>query len=105
MGLVWVDQIMGGLGPRTPLTSTSIDAAVRGAQVRGPGSGGKTMWDESGFRAGVDDLRHVPLRPDSIRAFLASDRVRVWPDELNLIYAALGGPPDWVPWPEFAPPR
>jgi hypothetical protein len=43
------------------------------------------------------------MQPDSIRAFLTSDRVRVWPEELNLIYAALGGPRDYVPWPEFAP--
>ena len=104
MGLVWVDQIMGGLGVRTPLTDESIDATVRGALVRGAAAGGAAMWDSAGFRAGVDDLRQVAMRPDSIRAFLASDRVRVWPEELNLIYAALDGPPNWVPWPEFAAP-
>ena len=102
-GLVWVDQIMGGLGTSTPLTPDAIDAAARGAQVRRPAAGGQPVWDEAGFRAGVDDMRHVPMRPDSIRAFLRSDRVRVWPEELNLIYAALDGPRDWVPWPEFAP--
>jgi CubicO group peptidase (beta-lactamase class C family) len=105
IGLVWVDQIMGGLGVRTPLTTQSIDAAARGAQVRTTSQGGEPMWDERGFRAGVDDLRHVAMQPDSIRAFLRSDRVRVWPEELNLIYGALGGPRDWVPWPEFAPAR
>jgi hypothetical protein len=61
------------------------------------------MWDEAGFRAGVNDMKHIPLRPDSIHAFLTSDRLRVWPEELNLIYAALGAPNDWVPLPEFAP--
>jgi CubicO group peptidase (beta-lactamase class C family) len=103
IGLVWVDQIMGGLGTHAPLTPQMIDAAARGAQVRGAGAGRSQVWDEAGFRAGVDDLRHVAMQPDSIRAFLGSDRVRVWPEELNLIYAVLGGSRDYVPWPEFAP--
>lgn len=102
MGLVWVDQIMGGLGTHTPLTDRMVDATVRGARSRSADPA-HSLWDAAGFRAGVDDLRHVPMQPDSIRAFLASDRLRVWPEELNLIYTALGGPHDYVPWPEFAP--
>ena len=105
MGLVWVDQIMGALGTHSPLTDQSIDAAVHGAQLRGAESGNAAQWDPAGFRAGVDDIRRVPMRADSIRAFLASDRLRVWPEELNLIYAALGGTPGAVPWPEMAPRR
>jgi CubicO group peptidase (beta-lactamase class C family) len=99
MGLVWVDQIMGGLGSHTPLTDQMIDATVRGARTRGDSA----SWDPAGFRAGAGDLRQVPMQADSIRAFLASDRVRVRPEELNLIYTALGGPSNYVPWPEFAP--
>lgn len=101
VGLVWVDQIEGGLGTQTPLTATDIDRAARSA--RPLHAGAPDLWDEAGFRAGVNDMKHISLRPDSIRAFLKSDRLRVWPEELNLIYAALGAPNDWVPWPEFAP--
>ncbi len=101
VGLVWVDQIEGALGTQTPLTATDVDRAARSArQVH---SGAPDMWDEAGFRAGVNDMKHIPLRPDSIGAFLRSDRLRIWPEELNLIYAALGAPNDWVPLPEFAP--
>jgi hypothetical protein len=102
MGLVWVDQIVGALGVHAPLTDQSVDAAARGALVRSTESGGEPVWDAAGFRAGVDDLRHVPMQADSIRVFLASDRVRVWPEELPLIYAALGGGPDAIPWPEMS---
>ncbi|MBI4501717.1 MAG: hypothetical protein HY700_11210 [Gemmatimonadetes bacterium] len=62
-------------------------------------------WDEAGFRAGVEDMMRVPMRVDSIRAFLASDRLRVMPEELDLIYTALGGTAGAIPWPEFAPPQ
>jgi hypothetical protein len=98
---VWVDQIEGALGTQTPLTATDIDRAARSA--RPLHTGARETWDEAGFRAGVYDMKHIALRPDSISAFLRSDRLRVWPEELNLIYAALGAPNDWVPMPEFAP--
>jgi CubicO group peptidase (beta-lactamase class C family) len=100
-GLVWVDQIKGALGVQAPLTPAMIDRAVRGARILPtPGADG---WDEAGFRAGVSDLQHIANRQDSIRVFLSSDRVRVWPEELSLIYTALGATGDWVPDPEFAP--
>jgi len=97
-GLVWVDQIMGALGPHDPLTDQMIDATVRGVRPRD-----RSLWDEAGFRAGVEDMRHTPMHPDAIRAFLTSDRVRVWPEEMNIILAALGGGPNYIPWPEMAP--
>ena len=100
-GLVWVDQLMGALGPRAPLTGDAVDLAAHGARPRDTGAPGD--WDETGFRAGVKDMQQVPMQIDSIRAFLHSDRIRVWPEELSLIYAALGAQRDFIPDPEMDP--
>ncbi len=39
----------------------------------------------------VPDLTTVPFNPDSIRALMRSDRMRVAPEELDLIFRLLGG--------------
>lgn len=100
-GLVWVDQLMGALGPHGPLPAGAVDRASRGARPLDPAA--PSDWDASGFRAGVSDMQHVPMQLDSIRAFLQSDRLRVWPEELTLIYTALGAQRDFIPDPEMDP--
>jgi CubicO group peptidase (beta-lactamase class C family) len=104
MGLLMVDQMMGSLGIASPLTPAMIDAMARGAQVNLAAQNGEAVWDQAGFRAGIEDLLPVKKTPQAIREFMASDRMPVTPEELPLIYRALGGVPALIPNPEFAPP-
>ena len=101
MGLVFIDQMHGGLGPKQQLAPAAVDAMVREARVRVPDQRGEPQWDEAGFRAAVEDVSAVPMRLDSLRAFLRSPRIRVPPEELPLLLEALGGQQNGIPWPEF----
>src|SRR5262249_35986760 len=100
-----VDQVMGSLGIESPLTPAMIDAMARGAQANVAAQNGEAVWDQAGFRSGIEDLLPIRKTPQAIRAFLASDRMRVTPEELPLIYRSLGGVPALIPNPEFAPPE
>jgi hypothetical protein len=101
MGLLVVDQALGSLGIGSPLTPAMIDRMATGAQATVTAAVGE--WDQAGFRAGIADLLPVKKTPAAIRGFMASDRIRVLPEELPLIYRSLGGVAGLIPNPEFAP--
>ena len=89
-GLMMVESINGVLGIKEPLSAATIDMMVRGVAPRLDRNGG-SVWDPSGFRAGVSDLAGAELTAAGIAAFLRSDRLQVLPEELPLIYLELGG--------------
>ncbi len=89
-GLMMVDYVNGALGIAERLSPATIDRMVEGAAPR-QGRDGRTVWDPEGFRAGLDDLAHAELTPAGIAAFLKSDRFKVLPEELPIIYLELGG--------------
>jgi len=90
MGVMMGDYVQGRLGIRTLLTPAMIDSMVAGARVGvglpSPASG----WDPKGFRAGLDDVLRVVMVPDSVNAFIRSDRLRVTRAELEQIGKELG---------------
>ncbi len=89
-GLMMVESVNGALGIKEPLPAATIEMMVRGAAPRAERNGG-SVWDPEGFRAGVADLAGAELTPTGIAAFFQSDRLRVLPEELPLIYLELGG--------------
>lgn len=89
-GLMLVESINGLLGIRERLSATDIDRMVRGAAPRFDRYA-RVMWDPAGFRAGISDMAAAELTPAGIAAFLASDRLKVLPEELPLIFLELGG--------------
>ena len=103
MGLIMVEQLVGGLGIKSPLTSDAVDAMVRGARVRTEAENGESVWNEAGFRAGVDDMLSVEMTAEAIFEFMGSDRLQVAPEELRILYDEIGGTGRLIPWPEFVP--
>jgi len=89
-GLMMVESTNGALGIKEPLSAATIDRMVRGAAPR-RNRDSAPVWDPAGFRAGIADLTAAELTPAGIAAFLASDRLQVFPGELPLIYLELGG--------------
>jgi hypothetical protein len=62
-----------------------------GARPRDGERARSELWDEEAFRLGATDLLSVkPQSYAAIRAFLASDRLRILPAELELINRELG---------------
>ncbi len=89
-GLLLADNLAGQLGNPDPVTEPMIDAMVAGARASGRIPGRQDGWDADGFRAGLHDLLKLVQVPDSIRAFAASDRLRVSRAELDRIGKELG---------------
>jgi CubicO group peptidase (beta-lactamase class C family) len=90
IGLMMAQSLAGVLGIDPELVAKSGEAMAKGG--RGDVMGvAEPLWDPAGFRAGLADL--APLAPtrDSVRAFLKSDRLRVAPEELELLFRELGG--------------
>jgi hypothetical protein len=90
-GLMMVESTNAALGIKEPISAAAIDRMVRGAAPRRD-QFATPVWDPAGFRAGVADMASAELTPTGIAAFLGSDRLRVLPEELPLIYLELGGP-------------
>jgi hypothetical protein len=68
-----------------------IASMTAGARPKDRDNDGSTLWNAEAFRLGVTDLLSVtPQSYTAIRAFLASDRLRVLPQELELIQRELG---------------
>jgi len=87
-GLVMADRLTGFLGIESPITPAMVDTMAAGALIM---EGEPAVWDAAGFRAGVADLTAAGRRREAIRAFIDSDRLRVGPEELKLLWRQLGG--------------
>jgi CubicO group peptidase (beta-lactamase class C family) len=86
VGLSMVEQLVGILGPESPLeTSAVAEMAAGGRDLTGG-----VLWDEDGFRAGVRDMLAVEMTPSGIQSFLESERLGVRLEELEVIYAEIG---------------
>jgi CubicO group peptidase (beta-lactamase class C family) len=91
IGLNLVEQLAGSLGIASPVTDEMLDAMIAGVQLEYEDRYGDSVWDEDGFRAGVEAMQSVEMTPAGIKAFLESDRIEVTRDELALIHEELGG--------------
>lgn len=91
IGLVLVEQLAGSLGISTPITDDMVEEMIAGAQIDAYDRFNEAIWDEDGFRAGVQAMREVEMTPEGIKAFLESDRIEVTRWELELIHRELGG--------------
>jgi CubicO group peptidase (beta-lactamase class C family) len=89
MGLVMAEQMKGALGIKTPLSSKMVEDMATGAHVRIEDEKGAEDWDPAGFRTGVEDMLSVEMTVSAINAFMASDRLRVPPAELGIIFREL----------------
>ncbi len=91
IGLMMAERLGGFLGTPTPVTPEMVDHMANGAWVRSEGENGEALWDPEGFRAGMRDMMGVEMTRESIRAFLQSDRVRLAPEEIQILYSEIGG--------------
>lgn len=85
-GLSLVEQLVGILGPETPLE----EAAVSELAARGRDLAGAAHWDAEGFRAGAHAMLSVEMTPSGIQSFLESERLGVRLEELEVICTELG---------------
>jgi CubicO group peptidase (beta-lactamase class C family) len=91
MGLIMGEQLKPALGTEGTVTPGMLDSMAAGARPRDGERARSELWDEEAFRLGATDLLSVkPQSYAAIRAFLASDRLRILPEELELINRELG---------------
>jgi CubicO group peptidase (beta-lactamase class C family) len=90
-GLMLAERLGGMLGITTPLTPLMVEDMVKGTRLRRSAGDGVVVWEPAGFRAGLDDLASIHMSRDSIAEFLQSDRLRILPEELDLLVEDLGG--------------
>jgi hypothetical protein len=91
IGLMMAERLRGYLGIPEPITDAMIEAMATGAVVRAEQENGEPVWDADAFRVGMREMRDVPMTWEAIREFLASDRVRLGPEEIRILYHELGG--------------
>jgi CubicO group peptidase (beta-lactamase class C family) len=90
-GIIMTEQLKGYIGVPQPVTPEIIDVMAR-ARALPAAENGAATWDEAGFRAGVADMLELPeFTPKEINGFLKSDRLKVLPEELELLHRELGG--------------
>jgi CubicO group peptidase (beta-lactamase class C family) len=90
-GIIMTEQLKGYIGVPQPITPDIIDVMAR-ARALPAAENGIATWDEDGFRAGVADMIALKeFTPWEINAFLQSDRLKVLPEELELLHRELGG--------------
>lgn len=98
-GLLLAEQLKGALGIPSPLTCALVEAMLAGAATRDGSLPPAERWDPDGFRAGIEDMLATELTQAGIRAFVACERLKLLPEELELISRELGG---WrerpLPW-------
>ena len=91
MGLTMGEQLKPALGTEGTVTPGMVDSMAAGARPREGDRARTELWQEDAFRLGVTDLLAVrPQTYAAIRAFLASSRLRILPQELELINRELG---------------
>jgi hypothetical protein len=98
MGMVMVERIKGGLGVKEPITPEMAEAMASGTRLGETSNRAKENWDPAGFRAGVEDMLKVEMKPAALKAFVESDRMRINPEELLPISKELGATVSLVPW-------
>lgn len=98
MGMVMVERIRGGLGINRPITPEMVEAMSSDPKVGAMSSRAKENWDPAGFRAGVEDMLKVEMKPTAIKSFVESDRLRINPEELLPISQELGATISLLPW-------
>ena len=91
IGLNITEQLLCVIGIPSPLTPEMVAAMAQGAADRMGAPSDADHWDADGFRAGVADMLRVEMTPPAIEAFVASDRLPVLPQEIELIHRELGG--------------
>lgn len=90
-GIIMTEQLKGYIGVPQPVTAEVIDVMAR-ARALPAAENGIATWDEDGFRTGVADMLTLSeFTPKEINAFLRSDRLKVLPEELELLHRELGG--------------
>jgi len=91
MGLTIGEQLKPAMGVEQPVTPDMVERMASGALPRDSARPLAQDYDPAGFRLGLADvLGVVPQTYQAIRAFYASDRLRVLPQELALIYREMG---------------
>ncbi len=90
-GLMMVEYVNAVLGIEERMSPATVEMMVRGAAPRFRSGSDESLWDPAGFRAGLEDLATAELTPTGVAAFFNSDRLRVLPEELPLLYLELGG--------------
>ena len=98
MGMVMVERIKGGLGINRPITPELVGAMSSGTRLSELSTRAKEDWDPAGFRAGVEDMLKVEMKPAALKAFVESDRIRINPEELLPISKQLGATVSLLPW-------
>jgi hypothetical protein len=91
IGLNITEQLHSVIGIPSPLTPKMVEAMAVAAADRLGAPLGADRWDADGFRAGVADMLAVEMTPAAIEAFVASGRLQVLPQEVELIHRELGG--------------
>ncbi|UCC39615.1 MAG: beta-lactamase family protein [Candidatus Aminicenantes bacterium] len=91
VGLIMAEQLKGYLGIEGPVTSEMIESMAVGAKLRADAPNSSSGWDPDGFRAGMRDMLDVEMTLKAIQSFIASDQIKVTPEELRKIYKELGG--------------
>jgi hypothetical protein len=90
-GIIMTEQLKGYIGVPQPVTPEIIDVMAR-ARALPAAENGIATWDEDGFRTGVTDMLTLKdFTPVEINGFLKSDRLKVLPEELELLHRELGG--------------
>jgi CubicO group peptidase (beta-lactamase class C family) len=91
IGLMTVVYSKGFLGIKEPIRPERIDAMAKGARENRALDHGLSVWDEAGFRAGVEDMNSVENTIAGIRSLLRSNRLRIAPEELEILYREIEG--------------
>jgi hypothetical protein len=81
-GILMAERLV-SLGMGSP-----IPAPARFEMVRAAGEAG---WAQDGFEAGLGDMSSAEPTVTGVRDFMRSDRLRVPPEELELLHESLGG--------------
>lgn len=91
IGLHITEQLHCVIGIPNRLTSEMVEAMAHGASGRTGMLPDAQHWDADGFRAGVADMLSVEMTPPAIHAFVASNRLQVLPQEIELVHREQGG--------------
>lgn len=90
-GIIMVERLKGYIGVPQPMTPEIIEVMAR-ARTLPSSENGMAIWDEDGFRTGIADMLALKeFTPVEINGFLTSDRLKVLPEELELLHRELGG--------------
>jgi CubicO group peptidase (beta-lactamase class C family) len=87
-GIILGERTLGLMGVRGALSRQEVDGMIAGTFVDDQH---RDLWDEAGFRAGIQDIEQADHTVAGIEKFMASAGLRVPRGELDLLYRDLGG--------------